>query len=186
MWSWLKHPSIDPLSVSMVGVKLADRLLVIGCGDAKLIAALAVKAGLTGRACAVDESEERVAAAARTVMREGALVETIATPYTMLPFDQSSFDIVVFRDVLGTVDPDRWVRAVGEARRVLRPGGRCLTIDTVAAGGLASLINRARARSEYGTPRDPLEALRIQDFVGVRILAERDGLVFVEAVKANR
>jgi ubiquinone/menaquinone biosynthesis C-methylase UbiE len=119
-------------------------------------------------------------------MREGALVETIASPSTMLPFDQSSFDIVVFRDVLGTVDPDRRARAAGEARRVLRPGGRCLTIDTVAAGGLASLINRARTRSEFSSSREPLEALRIQDFVGVRILAERDGLVFVEAVKANR
>jgi ubiquinone/menaquinone biosynthesis C-methylase UbiE len=170
----------------MVGVKLADRVLAIGCGDAKLIAALAIKAGLTGRTCAVDESEERVARAAQIALREGALVETRATLYSMLPFDESSFDVVVFRDVLGTLDADRRLRAVGEALRVLRPGGRCLAIDTVATGGLASLVNRPRTRDGYEDSGGPLESLRIQGFVGVRTLAERDGLVFAEAVKANR
>ena len=48
--------STDPLSVSMAGVKLGDRVLVVGCSDPRLIATLAVKTGLTGRACAVDES----------------------------------------------------------------------------------------------------------------------------------
>ena len=55
----------DPLAVTMTGVKLGDRLLVIGCGQAKLVAQLALKPGLTGRACALDERRRHVGARRR-------------------------------------------------------------------------------------------------------------------------
>ena len=42
---WFRPAALDPLSVSMAGVKLGDRVLVIGCSDPLLIAALAAKAG---------------------------------------------------------------------------------------------------------------------------------------------
>ena len=85
----------------MSGAKLGDRLLVVGCSDPALIAALAIKAGLTGRACAVDTDPARSRAPPRAVEREGALVETAATPLPTLPFDADAFDVVVLRDVLG-------------------------------------------------------------------------------------
>ena len=65
----------------MAGVKLGDRLLVIGCADPRLIAQLAVKTGLTGRAFALDEDEPTVAAADRIATQEGALIETAAAPW---------------------------------------------------------------------------------------------------------
>ena len=47
---WFKSATPhDPLAVTMTGVKLGDRLLVIGCGQAKLVAQLALKPGLTGQ-----------------------------------------------------------------------------------------------------------------------------------------
>ena len=60
----------EPLAVSMAGIKLGDRLLVLGCGDPMLVAQLAVKTGLTGRAFAVDAradltARRRTARAAR-------------------------------------------------------------------------------------------------------------------------
>ena len=98
---WLKKGApTDSLAVSMSGAKLGDRLLVIGCSDQALIAALGSKAGLTGRACAVDASPDRVAEAARFAEREGALVETATAPEWTLPFDADAFDLVVVRDVL--------------------------------------------------------------------------------------
>ena len=54
MFKWFKPAALDPLSVSMCGAKLGDRVLVVGCGDPRLVAALGAKAGLSGRACAVD------------------------------------------------------------------------------------------------------------------------------------
>ena len=78
---WLKKAApAEPLAVSMAGLKLGDRLLVLGCGDPALIAQLALKTGLTGRACALDEDGARASRAARIVEREGALVETLTLP----------------------------------------------------------------------------------------------------------
>src|SRR5438094_175662 len=48
-----KTAPADPLAVSMTGVKLGDRVLVIGAGDPALIAALGAKTGLTGTTCGV-------------------------------------------------------------------------------------------------------------------------------------
>ncbi len=99
MFNWFRRTTLDPLSVTMAGVKLADRVLVIGCHDPRLIAALGIKSGLTGRTCGVDPSEDVVREAGRVALAEGALVEFASAPPTALPYDASSFDIVVLRDV---------------------------------------------------------------------------------------
>jgi hypothetical protein len=90
----------ESLPVSMAGIKLGDRLLVLGCGDVVRIAQLAVKTGLTGRACAIDEREALVAHAADIAAREGALIETFTAPWGALPFEPGSFDVAVIQDVL--------------------------------------------------------------------------------------
>ena len=170
---------LENLAVTMAGVKLGDRLLVAGCSDPKLIAALAVKTGLTGRACAVDESQTRSTEAARVAQAEGALIETFTAPLSTLPLDDASFDIVVLRDVLVSVSEDARVAIAREAWRVIRPGGRCLAIRTTSRGGLARLVGgRAPESAERVTPA--FEAAR---FRGVRTLADREGLSFVEGIK---
>jgi ubiquinone/menaquinone biosynthesis C-methylase UbiE len=169
------------LSVAMSGVKLADRLLVIGCADPKLIARLAVKAGLTGRACAVDESAERVASAARVAEREGALIEAAEAPGWTVPYEAAAFDLVVVRDSASPVAAAR-ARALAESLRVLRPGGRCLIIEGSRRSGMAGLF--WRAPSAHGSPAaTAARALAAARFVAVRTLAEREGLLFVEGVK---
>jgi ubiquinone/menaquinone biosynthesis C-methylase UbiE len=160
--SWFRRSTLDPLSVSMAGVKLADRVLVIGCGDARFIAALAVKTGLTGRACALDESPERANQAKAIALREGALIESFSSPYHALPFDPDAFDLVVLREI-----PAAPTAAFEQARRVLRGGGRCMAILPPPEGGADALLDHFRQAG----------------FVAVRTLAEREGLVFVEAVK---
>ena len=185
MWKWFRRSNLDPLSVSMAGAKLGNRLLVVGCGDPDLIARLGAKAGLTGRACAVDESPPRVAEAERVALREGVLIEAGTTTYSTLPFDAAAFDLVVIRDVLPTLTSDRRVAAVSEAHRVLRPGGRCLVIETVARGGLSGLVGSSRPNDEYRATGGATSALGAGGFVAVRTLAEREHLVFVEAVKRN-
>lgn len=183
---WMKKSApAEPLAVSMSGVKLGDRLLVIGCGDATLIAQLAVKTGLTGRNCALDEDEGRVAAAGKRIEHEGALVETLTAPLTMLPLDDESFDIVVLRDVLGALDMHRRLACVGEANRVLRPGGRCVAIETAPRGGLGALLQRRPMNTEYVSSGGAERALSTGGFRAVRVLAERDGLQFVEGTKRN-
>lgn len=183
MFKWFKRTTLDPLSVTMVGVKLADRVLVIGCQDPKLIAALAIKSGLTGRTCGVDPSEAVVGQAERVALAEGALAEFASAPLTALPYDTSSFDVVVLRDVMpGTAATER-VSVAAESARVLRGGGRCMIIDsTGSSAGLASMFGQ-KTSSESAAADDMIETLNAAGFVAVRSLAEREGLLFLEAVK---
>jgi ubiquinone/menaquinone biosynthesis C-methylase UbiE len=182
MFKWFKTSSLEPLSVSMAGAKLGDRVLIVGCSDPSLIAALAGKAGLTGRTCAVDESADAANKAGAFALREGVLAETSGATLTALEFETGTFDLVVVRDVLGRgqQSPDA---IVAEAARVLRPGGRCLVIDTIARSSLAGILGGQPATADHAV--DPVAVLTSQGFAAARVLAERDGLRFAEAVKKN-
>ena len=181
MFNFFKRTTLDPLSVTMVGVKLADRVLVVGCRDPRFIAALAIKSGLTGRTCAVDRSEPLVREAERATLAEGALVEFAAVTSPSLPYDSESFDVVVLRDVMRIADASERLAIAGESNRVLRPGGRCMVID--------GLGPRKSWMLERQTAANPVAAQELTavfmsiGFVAVRELAERDGLLFLEAVK---
>lgn len=176
-----RQTSLEDLPVSIAGIKLGDRVLMLGCHDPKLIARLASKTGLTGRACVVDEDAARTARAAGTALGEGALIETITAPWTALPLDSGAFDVTIARDALATLPCGRRGGLLGEVLRVLRAGGRCLVIESVPRGGLGALLARRPADPDYAATR----ALEAAGFRAVRTVAQRDGLLFVEGVKAN-
>lgn len=179
MFKWFKPSTLDPLSVSMAGVKLADRVLVLGCSDPRLIAALAAKSGLTGRTLAIDEQPGLAERAERVALAEGALIESATSPLTSLPLASADFDLVVLRDVIKRIDPGRQSAVLAEAQRVLRPGGRCMVIDAAPRAGLFG-------GQSAGPAGGDLAAALIQvGFVAVRTLAEREGLLFIEAIKRN-
>lgn len=68
--------------------------------------------------------------------------EIVQAPAEALPFEDDSFDTVVSTLVLCGVDDQS--RALGEARRVLRPGGRLLFLEHVRSDdpGLARFQDR--------------------------------------------
>ena len=177
-----RKSQLESLAVAMAGVKLGDRVLVAGSSDPKLTAALALKTGLTGRACAADESAGRTAEAARVAQAEGALLETITAPLSSLPLDDGSFDIIVLRDVAAR-GGEAPVPIAREALRLLRPGGRLLAVQSVASGGFGRLLGGrsfAAADAEQVT-----RAMEGAGFRGVRMLAQREGIAFVEGVKGT-
>lgn len=159
----------EPLAVTMAGVKLGDRFLSVGVRDPKLIAALAVKAGLTGRACATDADAARAASGAAAIEGEGALVEVTAAPWNALPFDAASFDVALVRDVFSTLGPGEQTRSAGEVLRVLRGGGRVVVVE-----------GTKRARVAGDSLTGPLTSA---GFAAVRVLAEADHTIFVEGIK---
>jgi ubiquinone/menaquinone biosynthesis C-methylase UbiE len=169
----------EPLVVTMAAVRMGDRLLVIGCSEPGVIAQLAAKPGLTGRACAVDETPERTARAAAAAEREGALLEVATAPLTTLPYEAESFDVVVVSHLLPRLTEERRLAAVAEAVRVTRAGGRCVVLQARRRGGLAALFPGAP-----GMTASEIEAtMESAGLRAVRTIAERDGLIFVEGAR---
>jgi SAM-dependent methyltransferase len=182
-WWPPRKSSLESLPVSMAGIKLGDRLLVVGCADPLLIAQLAVKTGLTGRAYAVDERSALVAAAEKVAAREGALIETASAPWTALPVRDNEFDVAIVRDVLPHLTPEQRASCIREVQRALRPGGRCLVVDGSTRSGFLSRARGAVLPPDYTGPGGLVAVLAGQGLKAARILAERDGLTFAEAVK---
>ena len=146
----------------MVGTRLGDRLLVVGGGDGALVAALGRPTGLTGRICAVEPDAARADRVRESATAAGVLLEVESSPLSALPFEADAFDVVV---VPATSD---LALAVTDARRILRTGGRCVAV--VASSGA-------------GHPPSPIERLQQAGFRVARLIAERLGLSFYEAIK---
>ena len=123
--------------------------------------------------------------AGRIALKEGALVETSAAAPSALPFERDSSISSCCGTSLGTGERQSRALAAQEAARVLRPGGRCMVIDTLARSGDRGTLWRAD-----DTAADDRRARVARDLEGSGVrrrprAGERDGLRFVEAVKKN-
>jgi SAM-dependent methyltransferase len=176
------------LAIAMTGIKLGDRYLQIGCTDASLLAAIASKVGLSGRACAIVSSEADAARARRGAESGGVLLEIeTAENLDTFPFDSGAFDLVVLDNqegLLSTMKPERRVACLQQAFRTLAPRGRIVVIEQGPRAGLGRLLHGARpVDPHYESAGGAITALKAERFKAVRQLAERDGLSFFEGVR---
>lgn len=156
------------LVAQMVGARLGDRILVIGGGDGRLVAAVGAPTGLTGRVTSVEPDAavaNRVEVAATAA---GVLVEVEAAGFDRLPFEDAAFDIAVV-PMPPTVES--LASALVDAWRIVRTGGRAMV---VAAAGVPESSRVIAALGQAG-------------FRAARLLGEREGLAFYESSRpANR
>jgi ubiquinone/menaquinone biosynthesis C-methylase UbiE len=69
---------------------------------------------------------------------------------TALPFEDESFELVAFKSVLGALTTaEAQARAMAELRRVLRPGGRLLWAENLAASRVHRLLRRHLPWASY-------------------------------------
>jgi hypothetical protein len=172
------------LVVRMVGIKMGDRLLHLFCPDGGRLGAIAAGVGLSGRAVCVVTDAAAAARATRGAAQAGVLVEVEQSPPSQLPVGNDAFDVAIVDDTGGafaSLRAEDRVRTVRELARALRSGGRVMVMSTAARGGLGALVSRAQS----GPPFDPAPSLQADGFRQPRVLGEREGLVFVEALKAN-
>jgi ubiquinone/menaquinone biosynthesis C-methylase UbiE len=172
------------LVVGMSGVKMGDRILQIGCGDAARLAAVASKVGLSGRAAAVVIDSEASARVEKAASKAGVLIEVLVAPPSELPVEDSAFDLAIIDDTAAQftdLNAEQRGAVVRETVRVLRPGGRVMVIGSTPRGGLGAALSRTHAAHSA----DPTAALRSDGYRTVRLLAERDGLIFYEGMKAR-
>ena len=106
-----------------------EQVLDVGVGPGFLAAEMAAEVGPDGRVCGIDTSGAMLdVAARRDPGRDAATLELELGSAEQIPQADESFDAVVTTQVLEYV-PDV-AGALAEMRRVLRPGGRLLVLDT--------------------------------------------------------
>lgn len=114
---------------AVLALQPGERVLDIGSGPGFLAREMAREVGPGGAVHGVDVSQDMLAIARRRPPDQGsAPVAFHLADVRALPFPDASFDAAVSTQVYEYVDD--MPAALAEARRVLRPGGRLLVLDT--------------------------------------------------------
>lgn len=115
--------------LALLAPAAGERVLDIGAGPGFLCAELAEAIGAGGSVVGMEPSGAMRALAHRRIPPPGsAPVQHVPGEATSLPFPDGSFDAVTATQVYEYVED--MPAALAEARRVLRPGGRLLVLDT--------------------------------------------------------
>jgi SAM-dependent methyltransferase len=183
---FLRKSRLEPLPVTMSAVHMGERVLQIGVDDAAVTSAIAAKVGLSGNAAiAVTDNRDAVRAHGAAA-NAGVLVDVKVTPLAQLPFDNEAFDLVIvhsMRGLLSSLDANARLAAMREWHRVIRHGGRAMTIEPGIVSGIKSLMQPRRHDGAYEGGGGVVSALESAGFRPVRLLADREGYKFAEGIK---
>jgi SAM-dependent methyltransferase len=183
-----RKSTIEPLPVTMSGVRMGERVLQIGIDDPSHAGAIAAKVGLSGNA-AIAVRDDAAASKARTAAATvGALVDVQVTPSQKLPFADNVFDVIVVHALKGWLaglDPETRNRLLAESRRVLRLGGRLVSVEASAQSGLKAWLHPAKQNDAYEAGGGTVAAMRSAGFQPVRVVGEREGYRFIEGLKTR-
>lgn len=145
------------------GLAPGETLVDIGTGRGELLA-LAMQQG-AGRAVGLEYSEAAVALAHRTLEAHGVEAEVLLADARAVPLEDGTADLVTLLDVVEHLSPDELHRALCEARRILRPGGRIVahTFPNRLVYDVTYRVQRllvpGRARRWPKQPRGEVEAM---------------------------
>jgi ubiquinone/menaquinone biosynthesis C-methylase UbiE len=126
-WRWFARRVVVPWALQ--GEQLSGDVLEIGSGSGAMAAELLARFPDI-RLTATDYDDSMVEVARDRLGEFGERVEVQQADATQLPFDDESFDAVLSFIMLHHVMD--WEKALAEAVRVLRPGGRLLGFDLLA------------------------------------------------------
>lgn len=183
-----RHSERIAHDLALVRQAAPDGARVLDCGAVPLLltAALA-RAGY--RVEGVDVAPDRFG---RAIAEEGLRVAACDLERERLPFDDESFDLVVFNELFEHLRLDP-IFTVGEVHRVLRPGGRLLlsTPNLRSLRGVRNLLQHGRAHAVSGGIYEQYEKLRslghmghVREYTTVEVaeFLEHMGLVVIEVV----
>lgn len=173
--------AMDPLQVSMTGVRMGERFLQVGCHDRALLSGLAAKAGLSGTAAVATTDAAAARRAAAVGAKVGALIDVRPIEGRGLPFDADQFDMVVIDDTDGSfaaIAAAARLDYLRDALRVVRAGGRIEVVEGLGGGLFRGAVSRPAGY-------DMLRDLAAAGFKPSRLLAEKDGFRFLEGLRAN-
>lgn len=184
---FFRKPQLEPLPLTMIGLKPGDRLIQIGVDQASLTAQLAAKVGLNGTAAHITNNEDDAARIRKAAAKEGVLVDLrVVHTLRSLPYEDDSFDVAVLHSMKGLLQgmaPYTRVRCLEELHRVLRVSGRLIVVEPEPRGGFGGVFRAFPVDGHYAATGETLGALRSEGFKPVRVLADREGYRFVEGMK---
>jgi ubiquinone/menaquinone biosynthesis C-methylase UbiE len=178
----LMSPSPWRTPLAMIGAKAGDQVIVIGAGDGRLAAEVALVTGLNGRLLVVDASQAARARVDAAAARAGALLEFTATDPTALPAEEQTFDVAVLHMVLAGLSDATRVAAAGEVYRVVKPGGRLVVLEGGTQARFFGLTTTPASGLGYAVVSDVLTSAGWRTS---RLLADVGGVVYTEAIRAR-
>jgi ArsR family transcriptional regulator len=142
--------AVEAAILDAVGTRRFDSLLDLGTGTGRLLELLAP---LCNRAVGIDASTDMLAVARANLDRAGiANAQVRLGDIYSLPLARDSFSLVTIHQVLHYLDdPDR---AIAEAARMLRPGGRLLVVDF--APHALEFLRERHAHRRLGFGHEPM------------------------------
>lgn len=127
---WLAGPRSRALRRARIGVR--ERVLEVGCGHGVVTGELVRRA--RGQVVALDRDAEILLGQRRAGWAAVPHCWPVAGDAEQLPFADASFDLVLFENVLLWLGKAE--AAIGEAARVLRPGGCVVALEPDYGGML--------------------------------------------------
>lgn len=178
---WLSpNPRPYQTALAMIGAKPAQQILILGASDGQIAAAVAAVTGLNGRTLVIDSAAEARGAVERAAANAGALVEFDQAPWSNLPAEPGTFDIVVVQQQMRDAGAAS-AALLTQAVRALRPGGRVVVIEGVKASGWRE---RLRSSRDTAVPTEALcQLLSASGLRAARILAQTEGVTYLEGSK---
>ena len=176
-----RQRTMDPLHVTMTGVRMGERFVQVGCDDAALLRGLAGKVGLSGASMVVALTEDAAARAREAGRSAGALIDVREVDAHEWGADARELDLVVIDDTRGTFArmPEGDRRTVlTQAHQRLRIGGRIEVVERVMVTGL---LGGAITRPEGYQCEAALSAA---GFRPVRVVGDTEGLRFIEGLRS--
>lgn len=161
-------------AATLAGARPSDAVLDVATGTGAMLRALARRPGPPREAIGADRSTAMLA-------RVGPLPpgwRLLRADAAALPFGARRFDLVCAAYLLHLLEPDERDRVLGEVRRVLRPGGRLVTVTPVVPRAPAGLVWRGGAALAEAFPRQlgglrPLDPRAALQRAGFRLLRGR-------------